>query len=45
MSSQFLNSNTDMQTIPYLETEDTLAETDIEIADTLNNCFAKQSTV
>ena len=40
-----LNLNSDKPSISYLETEDTLVETDADIAEVLNKYFAKQSTV
>ena len=44
-TSKLLKSNADTHSIPYLETQNDLAETEIEIAQVLNSYFANQSTV
>ena len=45
ISTKLLNQNFDKPSISYLETEDTLAESDADFAEVLNKYFAKQSTV
>ena len=45
ISTKVLNPNSDKPSISYLETEDTLVESDADIAEVLNKYFAKQSTV
>ena len=39
-TSKLLKSNADTHLIPYLETQNDLAETEIEIAQVLNSYFA-----
>ncbi|MEW8546207.1 MAG: reverse transcriptase family protein, partial [Candidatus Thiodiazotropha sp.] len=45
ISANLLNPNTDTQTIPYLEVDDMLAETNTEITEALNNYFTEQATI
>ncbi|MCG7868088.1 MAG: reverse transcriptase family protein [Candidatus Thiodiazotropha taylori] len=45
LSAHLLNPNSDKHSIPYLETDNILAETNTEIAEVLNNYFTEQSTV
>ena len=44
-TSKLLKSKAVTHSIPYLETQNDLAETEIEIAQVLNSYFANQSTV
>ena len=43
--NKFLSPNSDKPSISYLETGNTLVESDADIAEVLNKYFAKQSTV
>ena len=45
ITSNLLNPNSETQSIPFLETDDMLAETNTEISEVLNSYFTEQATI